>query len=311
MSFFKKIGNFVGKIAPAAIGFGLGGPVGGMVGAGLGMMGGSLMGGGSGGSGGGRMNIPSYNAGPNPANAAMPYLNQIAPLGRQYYDPFIGQGQQSSAVANPIYNRMSQDPNAYLNSLGQQQNPVFGDSTQNPTDFLNSIMRNYSPSEGYRFKEKELSRAAQNSAAQGGFAGTRTSQMEQADLVRGLLGDDSQQYLQNVLNIRGLQGNERQQHLQNAFGVQGTGLQGQERNIGRGYESSGAIADYLGNVLGAQAGLQFQGQGQQNQNMLDARNAGMQQQNAFMNNRTARRSSLLNFLGQGLGTAAGLYSGRK
>ncbi len=264
---------------------------------------------GGGGGGNGSFNPGNFNPGPNPANAAMPYLNQVPALGRQYYEPYINEAQQASGIANPIYNQMAQNPNAYIGSLGQQQNPVYGEPTQNPTDFLNLIMRNYTPSEGYRFKERELTRAAQNSAAQGGFSGTRNAQLEQADIVRGLLGDDSQQFLQNVLNIRGLQGGERQQHLQNASGVQGRGLQGQENRLLRGYESSGNLADFLGSALGTQGSLAFQGQAQQNGNAVDQYNAAQQQQNYNAENRQKRRSSFFNLLGRGIGTGVGAYFG--
>ncbi len=189
--------------------------------------------------------------GQNPAQSAMPYLNQIPGAVGEYYKPFITAGQQAQEVVNPIYGRMSQDPN----------------------EFLNQIMRNYTPSEGYRFKERMLTRAAQNDAAQGGFLGTPTSQLQQADIVRGLLGDEMQQYLGNIL------------------GIQGAGLQGQENRIGRGFQASTGYGDILGSNLGQQAGLAFQGQAQQNANRL------------------SRRNSFLNFLGQGLGAGARLYTG--
>jgi hypothetical protein len=165
----------------------------------------------------------------DPAAAAMPYLNQIPGLGREAYNPFIQQGQQSQQITNPIYSQMAQDPSG----------------------FLNQMMNNYSPSEGYRFKEQALSRALGNTAAAGGLSGTQGHQMEQGDMIRGLLGQDQQQYLANLL------------------GIQGQGLQGHEGNIGRGYESAGNLAGYLGNALGAQGGMAFQGVQQQNQYNMD------------------------------------------
>lgn len=188
--------------------------------------------------------------GRNPAINAMPYLNQIGPIGQEAYNPFIQQGQEAQAVANPTYNYMA----------------------QNPSEFLNEMMRNYNPSEGYRFKQREMLRAAQNSAAQGGFAGTRNDQMSQADLVRGLLGEDMQQYLANVAGLRQ------------------AGLQGQEGRINRGFESAGSLADYLGSNLGQQANMVFTGEGGEN---LLAHQAGMQ--NAI--NRMSRRNAMMGALG--------------
>lgn len=165
----------------------------------------------------------------NPAEAAMPYLNQIPGVGQKYHDPFIQSGQQAQGITQPIYQNLAQNPQA----------------------FLDALMRGYSPSEGYKYKENVLGRAMQNTAAQGGYAGTPYSQMEQGSLIRGLLGEDQQQYLQNVL------------------GLQGQGLSGLEGMIGRGYQSSGGLADYIGNVLGSQAGLAFQGQAGLNQQKYD------------------------------------------
>ena len=173
------------------------------------------------------------SSGSNPAESAMPYLNQIPGIGRENYQPFINQGQQAQQQLNPLYDRMSQDPSGYINSL----------------------MQNYSPSEGYRFKEQQMLRGAQNSAASGGFAGTQNDQMGQAEMIRGLLGGDMQEFLQNVM------------------GAQGQGMQGLENQVGRGYESAGNLAGYLGSALGAQGGLAFQGEAQRNQQRADKRNA--------------------------------------
>lgn len=162
--------------------------------------------------------------GENPANVAMPYLNQISGVGKQYYDPYISEGRNASNISNPIYERMASDP----------------------TEFINALMRGYKPSEGYRYKEDRLGRAISNTAAAGGFRGTPFEQEQQGQMISGLLGEDMQQFLQNIL------------------GVQGAGLQGEENRIGRGFQASGNLADYIGSNLGQQAGLAYQGQAGQN-----------------------------------------------
>lgn len=185
----------------------------------------------------------------NPADSAMPYLNQIPGVAKGYFDPFIGQGQEAYNQANPVYNRMTQDP----------------------SEFMNSMMRNYSPSEGYKFKERNMLKAAQNSAAQGGFAGTGNDQLNQSQMVQGLLGEDMQQYLSNLL------------------GIQGTGLQGQENQMGQGYNASGQLADMLGANLGQQGALGYQGMAQRNQNQND------------------RRANRMKFTADILGAGAGMF----
>lgn len=193
------------------------------------------------------------HSGGNPAESAMPYLNQIPGIGREYYDPFIQQGRQAQQQLNPMYERMSQDP----------------------TEFINALMRGYSPSEGYRFKEGQMMKAAQNAAASGGFAGTDYDQMQRADMIRGLMGEDQQQFLANIL------------------GIQGAGMQGLEGQVGRGYESAGNLAGYLGNALGAQGGAAFQGQAQRNAN------------------RMGRSNAFYNLLGNLAGAGAGIYGANK
>ena len=69
--------------------------------------------------------------GPNPAEGAMPYLNQIPAVGEKYYNPYIQQGQQSQQTLEPIYNQLA----------------------KNPADFLNQLMQNYSASNGYNYKK--------------------------------------------------------------------------------------------------------------------------------------------------------------
>jgi hypothetical protein len=155
----------------------------------------------------------------NPADKAMPYLNQVPQVGQQYYNPYVQQGQQASQNVNQQYQQLTQDPQS----------------------FLNQIMAGYKPSTGYSQQSDEALRAANNSAAAAGNLGTSYDQQNRAKLVQSLMGNDMQQYLQNVL------------------GIYGTGLQGQQNTANQGYNASGQLADYLGNNLGAQAGLAYQG----------------------------------------------------
>lgn len=204
----------------------------------------------------------------DPSAAASSYFEQIPGRVTPYYQPFIDSGKQAADVANPIYGRMAQDP----------------------SEFLNAIMRNYSPSEGYKFKEKNLTQAAQNAAAQGGYAGTPYSQLEQTDLVNGLLGGDMQQFLQNIL------------------GIQGGGLQGQENRIGRGYEASGGLANILGGNLAQQGNLAYQGAAQRNQNSLDRRGQNFNFLNGLISSGTKAYGAGM-FGAPGAGGAGGTAGG--
>lgn len=152
-------------------------------------------------------------SGPSPEQI----LEQAYGMGRETFDPYIQRGHTAQDRASTQYNRMS----------------------ESPMDFLNEIIAGYSPSQGYKFREQKALEAARNSAAQGGISGTHNDQLGQAEMVSGLLDQDMQQWLQNVL------------------GIQTTGLQGLENTANRGFGASQSLADLLGNISGSQAGLAY------------------------------------------------------
>lgn len=146
------------------------------------------------------------------------YLNRIAPMAKEQFNPYIQRGNEAQGLASGKYNQMAADPMA----------------------FLNQITAGYNPSEGYKFKEKRALEAARNSAAAGGFSGTRNDQLQQAEMTKGLLGQDMQEWLSNVL------------------GIQGAGLMGQQHVADTGFHASQSLADMLGQALGAQSGLAYE-----------------------------------------------------
>ncbi len=159
----------------------------------------------------------------------MQYLNQIPQQTGQYLNPYIQQGQQAGSAAQGQYGQMA----------------------QNPMDFLNQIMAGYKPSQGYQYKQGVMGRDMANTAASGGFRGTNEDQRQRGELINALMGQDMQQYLQNVL------------------GIQGTGLQGQELGAGRGFQASGDMANITGTNLSERAGLRMN---QENQRITDRGN---------------------------------------
>lgn len=177
-----------------------------LLGAGLGMLGNFL-------------GSPKGGAGGSTGNAAQ-YLNQIAPMGKEIYNPYIKRGHEAQNLANGKYNEMA----------------------ANPMDYINQIISGYKPSEGYKFKEQKALEAARNNAAAGGLTGTRNDQLQQAEMANGLLGGDMQEWLQNVL------------------GVQGAGLTGQQHVADTGLHASNSLADLLGGALNTQADLAYEDQ---------------------------------------------------
>lgn len=221
------------------------------------------------GGGGGYGDIPQYQQGSNPSEFAMPYLNEIPGTVSPYYQPFIQGGQEAQGQANPQYSQMAQDPGA----------------------FIERLMSGYTPSRGYQFKQREMEKALRSEAAHGGFLGTPYAQQQQGELVQGLLGQDMQQFLENLM------------------GAQGRGLGGLENRIGRGYESSHGLGNILGSVLGTKAGLGFQGQAQQNQLGADIFSNRINAQNAMRQSQDARRNARMNFFGNLLGTGLSAMTG--
>lgn len=216
MSFFSNLLPLAGTAAGSFFG----GPVGGAVG---GALGGAL--GGKGGALGGSQR--------NPASAAMPYLDQIAGVGRQNYQPFIDQGQRQ----------------------GQALEGQYGNLMQDPTSFLNALMRGYQPSEGYNFQKDQLTKHLGNTAAAGGYRGSENDQLQQGQLIQQLLSGDMQSFLNNVL------------------GLYGQGLQGAQQQQNLGYGAANGLSDYLGNSLGNQADFAYQGQAAQNKSQANKKNS--------------------------------------
>jgi hypothetical protein len=164
--------------------------------------------------------------GKNPANAAMPYLNQIPQVGINSYAPFINEGKTAGNRLSGEYEKLLADPSA----------------------FIDALMQKYEPSQGYQFKKDLLSREVGNTAAAGGIAGTPYHQQQEGELVNNLLSEDMQTFLKNVL------------------GLYGTGLQGEGDIYNKGFSASEALASLLGSNLSQQGSLAFQGQSQKNAN---------------------------------------------
>ena len=170
-----------------------------------------------------------FSGGKNPADAAMPYLNQIPGMEKGYYEPYIQRGNEAYGALNPQFTQMGSDPAAYLEK----------------------IMGNYEPSKAYQLARDETQRAAGNSAAAGGMRGSINDITNQARLTDSLLGNDMQQWLNNVL------------------GLQKTGMEGDGNFYNKGFEATQGLTGDLSNVLGTQAGLAFQGQANQNKSRSD------------------------------------------
>ncbi len=169
-------------------------------------------------------NLTGHNK--NPADSANQYLNQIPDVLKQYFQPYMQQGQQAGQQLTGQYNQMTTNPGELYSQLGQ----------------------GYKESPGYQFRLKQALQAGQNASAAGGMLGTPQDQQQQSGIAEGLAGQDFDQYIQHIL------------------GLFGAGQQGQQQLQQQGFQAGTGLGENLGNVLGTQGQYAFGGQAGQNSN---------------------------------------------
>lgn len=160
----------------------------------------------------------------NPADKAMPYLEQVPDTVSKYFDPYIDLGMQQGNQAANTYSSMVSDPAA----------------------FYNNLVGGYESSDYYKYQQDELSDQMAANAAAGGYTGTEQDMQNQAEMTQGLLSKDEQQYYNNLMQL--LTG----------------GLGGEQQNYMTGYNASSKAEDDLVSNLNAEAGLAYKGQSNEN-----------------------------------------------
>jgi len=170
---------------------------------------------------------------PNPANSAMPYLNQIPGELNQYMSPYISAGQ---------------------GALGQLQGQ-YGQLINNPAAITNKIGATYQSSPGYNFQVNQALGAANRAAAAGGMLGTPMEQQNIAGTVNQLANQDYGQYMNREL------------------GLYGAGLSGLGNINQMGFGASSDLSNSLADYLMSQGNLAYAGQINQNQNQAGSNGA--------------------------------------
>lgn len=172
--------------------------------------------------------IPMFMGGAtasNPADAAMPYLDQIEGKMKPYYDPYINAGKEGLTSAQGQYNRLISDPTSVMTQIGQ----------------------GYQSSPGYQWNVNQATEAANRAASAGGTLGTPAHQQSIANAINGIASQDYWNYMNAGLN------------------QYGTGLTGQQNLANLGYTASDSLATSLGSALQTQAQLAYSGAANQNQ----------------------------------------------
>lgn len=172
----------------------------------------------------------------NPADAAMPYLDQAGSSMKKYAQPYINRGDEFSDPLMQKYQSMMDDPAA----------------------FLQSLMGGYEESDWYNQMLESGGTGADAAAAAGGYKGTTQDIRGQADMRRSLKGEDMQRYMNNLM------------------GIQDKGVTGGQGFYDTGYKASSGLSSDLSNLYGTQGSLAFQGQREDNQRQQDMMKALMQ-----------------------------------
>lgn len=162
---------------------------------------------------------------PNPADSAMPYLNQISGMLPQYFQPWMSAGQQA------------------LPQLQQQ----YGQLLNNPTGVMNGIGSTFHQSPGYQWQTNQALGAANRASAAGGMLGSPAEQQSIAGTVNQMANQDYYNYLNHGMQMYGM------------------GLQGQQGLAQMGYGASANLGDDLASTLMSQAQLAYSGQSDVNQ----------------------------------------------
>jgi len=183
--------------------------------------------------GGGFGDIASYFMNKNPADAGMGYLDKIAPMLKQYLEPYINAGQRQLPGMEQQYGQMTQDPGGLMKQWGQgfQQDP------------------------GYQWNVNEGVRGANQASAAGGMVGTPQSQQQATQVASHYADQNYQNWMQQLMQVHG------------------QGLQGQSHIFDTGFQGSQNLSEGLMNALSSQAKMGFQGadwQNQQNSGLLES-----------------------------------------
>lgn len=168
-------------------------------------------------------------SGKNPADSAMPYLNQIPGETQQYQQPWYEAGKSQIPGLQDQYSQLMNDPGGKMNKIGE----------------------GFKESPGFKFAMQQALQGGNHAAAAGGMAGSPQHEQQNMQMATDL---GNQEY-----------GN----WMKNALGMYGQGLQGSQGMANQGQQAGQSMADMIAQTLAQQANLSFNGQQQQNQNKSD------------------------------------------
>lgn len=116
----------------------------------------------------------------NPADSAMPYLDKVPDILKQYFQPYVNAGG----------NALNKLPGIYDNML-------------NPNQLLSQIGSGYKQSPGFQWQLGQGLQATNQAAAAGGMLGSPQHQQQSATTAEGLANQDYYNYLGKALGVYG------------------------------------------------------------------------------------------------------------
>ncbi len=165
----------------------------------------------------------------NPANSAMPYLNQIPDVLKQYFTPYVNSGSNALGTLMGEYNTLLTNPGSVMSMAGS----------------------GFKESPGYEYQYNQGMNAANSAAAAGGYLGTPGHQEQASTMSEDIANQDYYNYLNHAL------------------GLYDTGLSGEQGINQMGFGASTDLANSLANNLMTQGSLAFKGTAEQNQSNAD------------------------------------------
>jgi hypothetical protein len=165
-----------------------------------------------------------FGGGKNPADAAMPYLNQIPGQTNQYMQPWFDAGKNMIPGLSDQYKQLMTDPSKRLNDIGS----------------------GYKESPGFKFAMQQALQGAGHASAAGGMAGSPQHEQQNMELAQNIASKDYNDYMNNAL------------------GLYGMGLNGGQTMSGQGQQAGQSMADMIAQTLAQQANMAFRGEQEKN-----------------------------------------------
>jgi hypothetical protein len=161
----------------------------------------------------------------NPADSANPYFDQMPGEISKYFDPYINAGKNALPGLQDQYGKLTNDPGARLNEIGQ----------------------GYHQSPGFQFALQQALQGAGHAAAAGGMAGSAQHEQQNMGIATNLANQDYNQWLGNAL------------------GMYKTGLSGEQGLYDTGANAGMRAGENMASILAQRAKLAYEGQNAENE----------------------------------------------